>query len=212
MQTTEKRDFDAAAAGWDEEPRRLQLAGEVVAAIRREVPLSAQQATLDYGCGTGLVTLGLKPLVGRITAADSSRGMLEVLKNKLSAGGIGTVETYLIDPEQQERLPGSYDLIVSSMTMHHVADVPRLVSLLAGKLNPGGWLAIADLEQEDGSFHGDVAGVFHHGFARDFFFPVYADCALTDQRAVVASVVEKEDGAGGKRSYPVILWLARKPV
>ena len=210
MKKEEKRDFDAAASGWDEDPRRVRLAREVVAALSRELPLAPRMEALDYGCGSGLVTLGLQPLVGRMTGADSSRGMLEVLNGKLAAGGIGNVTTRLIDLEAGGRLEGRYDLIVSSMTMHHVADVPALVASFAEMLNPGGWLALVDLEQEDGSFHDDPTGVRHHGFPREFLPGVYGANALSDIRTAPAATIEKPDGTGGVRLYPVLLWLARK--
>ena len=39
METNEKRDFNVSAATWDEEPRRVQLARDVTAAILVEIPL-----------------------------------------------------------------------------------------------------------------------------------------------------------------------------
>lgn len=210
MQKEGKRDFDAAAAGWDQDPRRVKLAQDVVAAVRRELPLSGEMEALDYGCGSGLVTLGLQPFVGHITGADSSQGMLEVLKGKLRDQGIANVDTQWIDLDQQEPLPGRYDLIVSSMTLHHVRDVAALIGSLAQLLKPGGWLALADLEREDGSFHDDSTGVLHHGFDRDFFRSVFSANGLAEIRMVTAATIEKPDGTGGRRAYPVLLCLARK--
>ena len=188
----------------------MKLGQDVAAAIRRELPLTPDMVALDYGCGSGLVTLGLQQFVGRITGADSSKGMLEVLTRKLEAGGITNVDTQLIDLERQQRLAGSYDLIVSSMTMHHVEDVAALVGSFVQGLNPGGWLALADLETEDGGFHEDLTGVLHHGFDRDFFRSVFAKNDLTDIRIATAATIEKPDGSGGHRLYPVLLCLARK--
>lgn len=209
MEKDGKRDFDVEAASWDEEPRRLQLARDVADAIRRELPLSSSMAALDYGCGSGLLTLGLQPYLRRITGADSSRGMLEVLNRKIAAGGLGNVDTRYLDLERQS-LDAGYDLIVSSMTMHHVQDVAALVGSLVESLNPGGWLALADLESEDGSFHGDPAGIFHHGFDRDLFLSIFLDNSLTERRVVPAASMEKIDRSGERRSYPILLWLARK--
>ena len=56
--------FDQAAATWDLADRRVTLARDVVAAIAAWVTLSKEQAALDFGCGTGLVTLALAPLLG----------------------------------------------------------------------------------------------------------------------------------------------------
>lgn len=209
MQQEQKRDFDAAAANWDQEPRRVKLAQDVVAAVRREIPLNDGMTALDYGCGSGLVTLGLHPFVAKITGADSSRGMLEVLDRKVREQGLDNVETKLVDLEQQ-RLEGSYDLITSSMTMHHVKDVPALVASLVPALKSGGWLALADLESEDGRFHDDPAGVLHHGFAREFLVEQFTKNGLADVRVVVAAAIEKPAPGGGKSSYPVLLWLGRR--
>lgn len=210
MQKEGKRDFDAAAAKWDEDPRRVKVAEDVVEAIRAEVPLNPGMSALDYGCGSGLVTLGLQPFVQRITGADSSRGMLDVLKGKLQARGIANVETKFIDLEQQERLEESYDLIVSSMTMHHVEDVGALIVSLTQQLNPGGWLALADLEKEDGSFHEDPTGVLHHGFDRDYLRSEFEKSGLADVRVVTAATIEKPPRPDGRRLYPVILCVGRK--
>jgi 2-polyprenyl-3-methyl-5-hydroxy-6-metoxy-1,4-benzoquinol methylase len=211
MEKQGKRDFDAVAAGWDEDPRRVNLAQDVVAAICRELPLAKEMEALDYGCGSGLVTLGLQPFVGKITGADSSQGMLEILKRKLQEREITNVVTQFLDLEQQQ-LVGSYDLIVSSMTMHHVHDVTALIGSFIQALKPGGWLALADLQSEDGSFHDDPTGVFHHGFDPEFIRSIYSKNSLTDVRIVTAATIDKPDGSGGRRLYPVLLCLGRKPV
>lgn len=210
MQSENKRDFDAAAKNWDQEPRRLKLALDVLDAMRREIPLSPAMEALDYGCGSGLITLGIQPLVGRVTGADSSRGMLEVLTGKVRDQGAGNVSTILLDLETQ-RLEGSYDLIVSSMTLHHVKDVPALVASLAGALRPGGWLALADLETEDGRFHDDATGVLHQGFSRDFLAGAFSRNGLADVRVVTAATIEKPADSGAVRQYPVLLCIGRKP-
>jgi len=211
MQNQEKRDFDAVAVGWDEEPRRVMLAQDVVTAVCRELPLAPEMEALDYGCGSGLVTLGLQPFVGRITGADSSQGMLEVLKRKVRERGITNVVAKFIDLEQQ-RLDGRYDLIVSSMTLHHVHNVAALIDSFVQILKPGGWLALADLESEDGSFHDDSTGVYHRGFDRGFFNSAYCKNFLTDIRIIKAATIDKSKGSGGRHSYPVLLCVARKQV
>ena len=207
MEKVEKRDFNASAPQWDQEPRRLKLAGDVVAAIRHELRLGLEMTALDYGCGTGLVTLGLHPFLGRVTGADSSSGMLDALSAKLRERSINNVDTKLLDLEQGEPLDDSYDLIVSSMTLHHVQDVPALIASLARALKPGGWLALADLASEDGSFHEDHTGVFHHGFAPEFLHREFTRNSLIEVRVVTAATVDKSGEV-----YPVLLALGRKEV
>jgi len=65
--------FDRAAAEWDANPARVALARAVAEAIRKAVPLRPDMNVLDFGAGTGLVTLGLLSSVGRLTAVDASR-------------------------------------------------------------------------------------------------------------------------------------------
>ncbi|QWV94191.1 class I SAM-dependent methyltransferase [Geomonas oryzisoli] len=209
MQTDNRRDFDAVAEQWDQEPRRLKLAQDVVAALRKALPLTSNMAALDYGCGSGLVTLGLQPFVGRITGADSSQGMLDVLDKKIQAEALLNVSTLLLDLEQQ-RLEGSFDLIVSSMTLHHVQDVPSLIATLAKALKPGGWLALADLESEDGRFHDDPTGVLHHGFSREFLTGEFAANGLADVAVVTAAAIDKPGADGTPRRYPVLLCVGHK--
>ena len=120
MKTAEKRDFDKEAAQWDEKPQRLKLAQDVVDAIVKTSDLSKKMDVLDFGCGTGLVTLLLQPHVGNIFGADSSIGMISILEDKIKHQGLHNVRTQLVDFEKGERLAGMYDLIVSNMTVHHV--------------------------------------------------------------------------------------------
>lgn len=204
-----KRDFDGASATWDNEPRRVQLAGAVVAALCANVPLSKAMVALDYGCGSGLVTMGLRTHVGKITGADNSMGMLEVLGGKVRDQGTDQVDTQLLTLDQEDPLRGNYDLIVSSMTMHHIPDVPQLIATFVKHLSPGGWLALADLEAEDGSFHDDPTGIEHHGFPRGYFTELYRSLGLAEIKVVTAARVEKA-GAAGPRIYPVLLWVGKR--
>ena len=119
--------FDQAAATWDSVDRRVVLAHAVVEAISSRVPLTKELAVLDFGCGTGLVTMELAPQVGSIAGADTSSGMLKALAEKAGAKGIPPRQI-LLDPSGDGDLGGPYDLIVSSMTLHHIADVPALFS------------------------------------------------------------------------------------
>jgi len=78
-----KRHFDLKAVTWDEEPRRVQLAKDLFAAITDTVVLNPCIAVLDFGCGTGLLTLQLATQGGHVTGVDSSQGMLDVLEDKV---------------------------------------------------------------------------------------------------------------------------------
>ena len=202
----EKRDFDKVAATWDEEPRRVALANEVAAAIIKAVRPTEGMQALDFGCGTGLLTLALQPSVGTITGVDSSRGMLDVLERKISERGLSNVRTRFCDPESGERPEGPYNLIVSSMTLHHVAELGPLFRLFFELLLPGGLLCLADLEKEDGTFHEVPTGVAHLGFEPAHIKALLEREGFTGMNSTTVAVIPKK-GA----EYPVFLLTAQKP-
>jgi len=197
--------FDQAAGTWDLTDRRVALAHGVTEAIKGAVALTGDLSVLDFGCGTGLVTLALAPLVGAITGADTSSGMLATLADKARAQAVLVALRQLAAGSDLD-LGGPYDLIVSSMTLHHVADVAALFRQFRQHLRPGGRLALADLDQEDGSFHDDATGVQHAGFSRADIRTWLADAGLVEIEIRTATVTRKED-----RDYPVFLALAGRP-
>jgi tRNA (cmo5U34)-methyltransferase len=206
----EKRDFDKVASSWDDEPRRVKLAADVADAISREAGLSPDMDVLDYGCGTGLVTMHIQPHVNSITGADTSQGMLDVLRRKSIEFGLNNIRTTLIDPSKDTPVEGKFHLIVSSMTLHHIEDVQALINNLYRLLLPGGRLCIADLDNEDGSFHSDTTGVAHFGFDRGEIGNMLSKAGFNGIRDVTASVIVKETEDTVRREYPVFLIIAKK--
>ena len=201
---TKIRDFDAVAGSWDEEPRRVKVATEVAAAIRKTLNLSTAWDALDMGCGTGLVTLSLAPQLGSITGIDSSSAMLDKLREKVKASGITNVKTALCDLSAGQLPEGKFHLIISAMTLHHIKDPETLLSSLRSRLYQGGWVALADLEAEDGSFHEDPTGVFHHGFSRTELMSLLATSGFVSISVTEATLMQK-----GDRMYPILLAVAQ---
>lgn len=203
-----ERDFNKDAASWDNEPRRVKLAADVAEAIMREVDLSRDMDLLDYGCGTGLLSLRLQPYVRSVTGVDTSLGMLEALLEKVKIRSLNNVRAVSINPEKEWQPEGKFHLIVSSMTMHHIRDVEALFNKFSRLLFPGGKLCIADLDLEDGSFHNDIAGVAHFGFGRRQMRDMLGRAGFKDISVETAAKIIKEDGAQIRREYPVFLMTA----
>ncbi len=210
MQNEARKDFDKEAAQWDADAFRSRLASDVATAMIREVHPSKDMKVLDFGCGTGLVTLRLQPLVREITGADSSHGMLDVLQTKIASQKLANVRTQFVDFEKGERVAGGYDLIVSSMVAHHVPDTLALLREWHSLLLPGGQICFADLDTEDGTFHNDNTGVFHFGFDRDALKRLLQEAGFDNIRASTATVMTKEIEGRGVREFPIFLIAARK--
>ena len=208
--STEKRNFDKEAAAWDEHPARVQLASDVAAAISRQVTLRPDMDVLDFGCGTGLVTLRLAPLVKSITGVDSSRGMLNVLVAKIAKQNLTNVRTLLLDLEAGDTLSDEYDLIVSNMTLHHIREVGPLLDRFYKAISPGGHLCLCDLDLDDGLFHDDNQGVFHQGFDRAVLRRAFLDAGFEDVRDTTAAEVTKPTRLGGLRRFTIFLMTGLK--
>jgi 2-polyprenyl-3-methyl-5-hydroxy-6-metoxy-1,4-benzoquinol methylase len=102
------------------------------------------------------------------------------------------------------------DVILCAMTLHHVREVGSLLKRFHSLLSPGGLLAVADLDQEDGSFHQDLRGVEHHGFLREWIQEQLQTAGFTQANLETVHEIEKPDASGAPRRDPVFLATARK--
>ena len=200
--------FDSKARQWDENPVFQDRADKIATAIAAAVPLNTSMHALDYGSGSGMLSFPLREMLGHITLKDTSAGMLAVAEEKIAAWGVGNMATRLMDLTAAPMPDERYDLIYSSMTLHHIPDTDAILKVFHDLLTPGGWLCIADLDQEDGSFHGSHVDV-HHGFDRVALAARAAQAGFNgiDFSTVFEIVKETETGA---RTYPVFLMLARR--
>ncbi|NYT01264.1 MAG: class I SAM-dependent methyltransferase [Methanosarcinales archaeon] len=210
MPGPERRDFDKDAPTWDQEPKRLKLARDVGSAILQVVGDPSGMDVLDFGCGTGLLTLQLQPRVRSITGADSSRGMLDVLKGKVEGQGLSNMRLLHLDHESREALQGPYHLIVSNMTLHHIPDFRTLLALFFKILAPGGRLCLSDLDPEDGRFHESDVGVFHQGFDREALAGEFARAGFEDVRHLTAAEMIKTDATGQMSRFSIFLITGQK--
>lgn len=198
-------DFDAAAATWDDDPARRERVAAIADGVRGAVPVTRHTRVLEYGAGTGALGLALAPDVGSVTLADPSAGMVAVARERLASAGLDPGRAWrldlLLDPPPEER----FDLVVSAMALHHVPDVPRLLRILHALLAPGGWIALADLDAEDGRFHDDPTFHGHNGFDRDELAASAAAAGFGNTAFTTPHVIRKAAG-----DFPVFLLTARR--
>lgn len=193
--------FAEKAASYEQNPQRVDNVVAIGNAIKAQVPLQREMQLLDFGSGTGLLLQQIAPLVGKITAVDVSPSMNAQLRAKASdiRCELEVLEQDLIREPLQRRFDG----IISSMTLHHIADIPALFRKFHQLLKPGGFIALADLDTEDGSFHTEDTGVFHCGFDRSAIAAEAVAAGFTGVQTVDASVVQKPHG-----QYSVFLLTA----
>lgn len=184
-------------------PVPAQISAGVGRALLERVPLRDDMVVMDFGAGTGLICAHVAPHVARVVAVDISAAMLEQLATKPELQG--RVEVVCADILETP-LDRDFDVVVSAMAMHHVEDTGRLVRTLAEHLAPGGHIALADLDAEDGTFHPpDTEGVYHHGFDRDALRALLEENGFSEIAFTTAVEVDR-----GEKLYPVFLVTATR--
>lgn len=212
---TDTQRFDNKAAEWDANAVRAALADGVARAIIAHMPVGNPKNALEFGCGTGLVTTRIAPFCTRLSAVDSSGEMLRVLAEKLAASAITNVTPLHLDfsrPEQASELEGGFDFVCSSMTLHHIPDTTGFLQELAGHIAPGGFIAIADLDTEDGLFHDDLTEKVHYGFDRESLRAILEAAGFGNVSFMTAHIIEKKNRSGNLAGYPVFLVTAIKTI
>jgi ubiquinone/menaquinone biosynthesis C-methylase UbiE len=206
----EKFDFDKKAQSWDDNPARVKLANDIAGAIIEEKILTPEMDVLEFGCGTGLLTLKISPLVHSITGVDASRGMLSVLESKIKDRGLSNIETQRVDPSAGGLIEGCYGAVISSMTLHHVKEIGPLFTQFHRVTAPGGYVCLADLDPEEGRFHGENPTVFHNGFERKMVEKMLVDAGFCEVREKTGALVQRPVAGGAPQTFSIFLITCRK--
>jgi SAM-dependent methyltransferase len=181
--------FDERAREWDT-PERRERAEAVADAIRANVSLTPTTRT-----------------IGDLVLAEPSEGMRGVIGEKLAASGRPDVTAIPFDLTGGPPPGEPFDLAISLLVLHHVADTATALAAIRGLLVPGGRIAIADLDTEDGTFHDpDAEGIHHLGFDRAALGELARDAGFVDIGFRTATEIVEDD-----RRYPVFLLLGRVP-
>lgn len=204
-----KTNFDERAANW-EKPQQVNLANGVADTMIRELNLSLDMDVMDYGCGSGLISMRLQPLVKSVVGVDSSKGMIEVFQEKIRKTGVQNVSAQWADLEDGGEVKGKFNLVVSSMAFHHVRKNSLVLKRIYDLLLPGGTIGIADLDKEDGTFHSDNTGVVHFGFDREALKKLFEEAGFHDVKVVTANKIVKEVEGKGLREFPIFLMIGKK--
>lgn len=195
--------FAHKSKNWDMNSERVMNARDIASLIVKNIKLNKSMELMDFGAGTGLLSYFIAPNVKKISAVDNSPSMLLEFKNKCDEF---SCKTEVIEKDlSMETLDRKFDGIISSMTIHHLEDTVALFLKFYTMLNNGGFIAIADLDSEDGSFHSDNTGVFHHGFDREALEAIAEEAGFKNIRFDTANIIVKPD-----RDFTVFLMTAIK--
>ena len=156
--------FDKKAKDWDDN-RRIQRSKVIAEKIIDYVNLQETFSGLEFGCGTGLISLNLYDKLGKITCIDTSSGMIKQLEDKVAEHNLDKITVTQLNINDDHDLKSEYDIIYSSMSLHPVTSLEETLQNFYDLLQDGGQLCIVDLDKEDGSFHSQESNFLgHNGF------------------------------------------------
>ncbi|AGU76300.1 Ubiquinone biosynthesis O-methyltransferase [Streptococcus intermedius] len=144
--------FNHKAESFDS-PKNKFLADLIRQEVKNQVVDFSDKHILDFGGGTGLVSLPLAKQSGSVTLVDISEKMLEQAHLKVEKQGIENVQLLerdlLLNPLNQ-----LFDIIVVSRVLHHVPNVEETLAMFRNHLVEPGRLFIADFVKTDINQHG----------------------------------------------------------
>ena len=187
-----KHDFNHKAETFDS-PKNIFLANLVCQAVEKQIDLLSDKEILDFGGGTGLLTLPLAKQAKSVTLVDISEKMLEQARLKAEQQDIKNIQ-FLEQDLLKNPLEKEFDCIVVSRVLHHMPDLDAALSLFHQHLKEDGQLLLADFTKTEANHHGfDLAELENKlaqfGFssidsqilysAEDLFLGNYAELFLT---------------------------------
>jgi tRNA (cmo5U34)-methyltransferase len=197
-------EFDSRARQWDKDKMHMDRSLAIAVELEKMIPLQHSMKALEYGAGTGILSFLLKDRFSEITLMDNSQEMINVCLEKTDYHKTNHIVPLWIDLEHND-FGGSFDIIYNQMVLHHVNDYEAIINKFYTLLNPEGYLAIADLYPEDGSFHGIEVKV-HWGFDPDQLVEMLKKAGFKGISYKKCFEMPRESG----RKYPVFLLVAQK--
>lgn len=204
-------EFDLKAAGWDENPVHIARAAAIVGAMLDKIPVADTMTALEFGAGTGIASFLLRDRFRKIVMIDSSVEMVKIMKEKIRKNKAGNLKAIFFDLEKEPWKGRKYDLVMAQMVLHHITDIEAIIGKFHNMITPGGYLAVADLYPEDGSFHGE-GFTGHRGFDTGWLSDLLERKGFRDISAGKCFEIKKQFTDIESKQFDVFLITARRPL
>lgn len=144
---------------------------------------------LDFGGGTGLVTLPLAAQSKSVMLVDISDKMLDQARLKVEKQAIDNI--YLL---QQDLLTNPlnqlFDIIVVSRVLHHMPNVEKTLAMFRNHLVEDGQLFIADFVKTDVNHHGFHLDELEENLSQNGFLPVKSQIIYSAEELFLGNYAE----------------------
>lgn len=199
--------FNKEAKQWDSNAYRVERARVIAEAIKKDTQLQTGYTGLDFGCGTGLLGFNFIEDSAHFMFIDTSEGMIEQVRNKIEESSHNA--DALAADLTKNPVERSFDLIVTLQALHHIEQYKTILDILSSLLTDRGYLCIADLLAEDGSFHNGET-VEHRGFDAAQI-ESYLTASGLEKISTSIPFKNKKVIDGTEKEFPVFLTIFQKP-
>ncbi|KLD98734.1 class I SAM-dependent methyltransferase [Aliarcobacter butzleri] len=199
--------FDERAKDWDKKQTTLDKSDACINHLKEKIDFSNIKNILDYGCGTGLIAFNLVEKNNQVLGLDNSYGMIEEFNKKVKEKNLSNIKAKKHNILEEDLPKNSFDLIVISMSLHHIEDIDMFFKKSFEALKNGGYICVNDLDKEDGSFHAkhNNEGVYHFGFSKDELVETAKKIGFSDSSFDIVYIFERENG-----NFPIFNFIAKK--
>lgn len=201
-------DFNNAARNWDNNSIHSLRSEAIARNLLERISIRPEMKALEFGAGTGILSFMLADRFNNIVLMDSASEMVAVMQEKVEHSGLSNLTPILYDLSIQPYDSESVDCVFSQMALHHVADIEGIIARFYSILRKDGYLAIADLYTEDGSFHGSGFDG-HKGFDADQLEETMKKAGFRSVQTETCFNMSKMTPDGPK-DFPIFLMIATK--
>ena len=142
---TTREQWQTAAEAWDRwGPTISRWLGPATEVMLDLADVTTGSRVLDVAAGAGEQTITAARRVGPggyVLATDISPKILDYAALRAREAGLGNVETRVMDGENLEVEPGSFDAVISRVGLIYFPDQQRALAGMRRALRPGGRLA-----------------------------------------------------------------------
>jgi ubiquinone/menaquinone biosynthesis C-methylase UbiE len=127
--------------------------------IEKEWGNQSDKRVLDFGCGTGMISLPFAGKVKQLFLVDVSSEMTKITQEKITQQGL--LNTTVLTADFLQELPTfKVDTILVSLVLLHIPQTAEILQHLADMLTERGQLIIVDFDKNPLVYHERV----HNGF------------------------------------------------
>jgi tRNA (cmo5U34)-methyltransferase len=203
MQKLDTRVYD-----WNNNKLHIESSEAITSTLLSMIPVHKQMTALEYGIGTGMISFKLKDKLGDIVIIDPSKEMVKIAHDKIMQDGVKNVWPICLDLEE-EYFAGEFGLIYNQLLFHHLNDIDFRLQKFYSFLRPGGYLAIADIYEENGTFQ-EQGFPIHRGLNVEKLSQALEKQKFTSITHKRCFTICRENDLGEQKEYPIFLLVGKK--